>query len=147
MDIASGLAGLKAAADLTKILREGAKSGSMKPDEFAGRIGEIYDYIIDSRAALVDAQEESQQLKQQIRELQNNAELATDLAFDGSVYWRKSEGAEAKSPYCSICWDSAGKLVRCQNYGTDKYDDGSTQTRYHCGVHNKVFHSKTVRYK
>jgi hypothetical protein len=64
MTIAAGLSGLKAAADMIKMLRDGLKAGSIKPDEIAGRIGEIYDYIIDSRVALNDAQEEIRSLKQ-----------------------------------------------------------------------------------
>jgi hypothetical protein len=39
MDIASGLTGLKTAVDLTSALRDAAKCGSLKPDEFAGRVG------------------------------------------------------------------------------------------------------------
>lgn len=68
-------------ADLTKSLRGGLKTGQIKPDEIAGRIGEIYDYIIDSKAALVEAQEESLQLTDQIRKLQDATELADGFAL------------------------------------------------------------------
>lgn len=51
------MAALKTAADLTRSLREAAKAGSLKPDEFAGRVAEVYDYIIDSKEALLSAQE------------------------------------------------------------------------------------------
>lgn len=40
MDIASGLSALKTAGDLAKALRGAAKAGSLKSDEFAGRIAE-----------------------------------------------------------------------------------------------------------
>jgi hypothetical protein len=39
MNILVGMSGLKAAADLTKALRDGIKAGLIKPDEIAGRIG------------------------------------------------------------------------------------------------------------
>jgi hypothetical protein len=66
MDIASGLAALKTASDLTRSLRDAVKSGGIKDDEISGRIGEIYDYIIDSKAALIDASEEIHNLKGQV---------------------------------------------------------------------------------
>ncbi len=58
MNIVAGLGGIKAAAEMTKALRDGIKAGQIKADEIAGRIGEIYDYIIDSKAALIEAQSE-----------------------------------------------------------------------------------------
>ena len=78
MTIAAGLSGLKAAADMTKMLRDGLKAGSIKPDEIAGRIGEIYDYIIDSRVALNDAQEEIRSLKQQLDSMNRDALVLLD---------------------------------------------------------------------
>ena len=53
MTIAAGLSGLKAAADLTRILRDGLKSGQITVDQLSGRIGEIYDYIINSKDHLL----------------------------------------------------------------------------------------------
>jgi hypothetical protein len=74
MEIASGLAALKTAADLLRSLREAAKAGSLKPDEFAGRIAEVYDYISDSKEALLSAQEMISQLRSE------NERLKTKLA-------------------------------------------------------------------
>ena len=58
MSIAVGLSGIKTTADLVKGFRDGLKAGTVQPDEIAGRIGEIYDYIIDSKEALADAKGE-----------------------------------------------------------------------------------------
>ena len=77
---------MRAAADLTKALRDGIKEGSVKSDEIAGRIGEIYDYIIDSKAALVDAKEENEALKTELKTLKDPQVLATGLEHDGKVY-------------------------------------------------------------
>lgn len=63
MEIAGGLAALKTAADLTRSLRDAAKAGTLKPDEFAGRVAEVYDYISDSKEALLSAQEMISQLR------------------------------------------------------------------------------------
>ena len=111
MNIVAGLSGIKAAADLTKTLRDAIKSGTMKSDEIAGRIGEIYDYIIDSKAALVDAKEENETLKAEVRALKASRELAHSLQHDGKVYWI-AQGDKWDGPFCSRCWDKDEKLVR-----------------------------------
>jgi DNA repair exonuclease SbcCD ATPase subunit len=74
MEIASGLSALKTAADLARALRDAAKAGSLKSDEFAGRIAEVYDYISDSKEAVLDAQETISQLREE------NERLETKLA-------------------------------------------------------------------
>jgi hypothetical protein len=85
MDIASGLAALKTASDLTRFLRDAVKSGGIKDDELSGRIGEIYDYIIDSKAALIDASEEIHNLRSQLLSLNKDA----NVFLDGGVNWEK----------------------------------------------------------
>ena len=100
MDIAAGLSGLKAAAEMMKILRERLKTEDIKPDEIAGRIGEIYDYILDSKVALLDAHEEIAALKEQVRSLTTDA-----LVFlDGEVYWEKRSDDRYDGPLCPVCW-------------------------------------------
>lgn len=66
MEIASGLSALKTAADLARALRDAAKAGSLSPDEFAGRIAEVYDYISDSKEALLSVQENISKLNAEI---------------------------------------------------------------------------------
>src|SRR5260370_32586616 len=100
MNISAGLSGLKAAAEMTKMLRDGLKAGSIKPDEIAGRIGEIYDYILDSKVALVDAHEEIAALKEKIRSFNTDA-----LVFlDSEVYWEKRSDNKYDGPLCPVCW-------------------------------------------
>jgi hypothetical protein len=125
MDIPSGLAGLKAAADLTKVLRDAAKSGSLKPDEFAGRVGEIYDYIIDSKAALVDAQEvivslkgEILSIKAKIQAFDNEKEFRGSLKFNQEGYWSRI-GQDGDELYCSACLDDGKRVRLTRRSGTD----------------------------
>lgn len=125
MDIVSGLAGLKAAADLTRILRDAAKTGAIKPDEFAGRVGEIYDYIIDSRAALLQAQEEVLELRAEIEAFNDDGEFRKSLTFDREGSYHR-DGPQGRELYCSACLDSDRKRVRLR---TDS--EGS----HHCHVH------------
>ncbi len=117
MDIIAGMSGLKAAAELVRILRDGLKAGTIKPDEIAGRIGEIYDYIIDSKDALVDAKEELESAKRELTELKETRALAASLQHDGKVYWiARSEKWDG--PFCAPCWDDRRKLVRLDHQRT-----------------------------
>lgn len=96
MEIAAGLAALKAAKDLVRELRDAAKAGSLKPDEFAGRIAEVYDYISDSKEALLDAQESLSQLRAE------NDRLKT-YVFHHSVNWRLLPDDTEDGPFCPTC--------------------------------------------
>lgn len=147
MNIAAGLAGLKAAADLTKAVRDAAKAGTLKPDEFAGRVGEIYDYIIDSKDALVDAKDRIQELKDEIRNLKTAADEEQCFQFMHGVYWKTSDvltvqedehGKRIKAvhwdgPFCPLCKDDRQKAVRL------KLQEGgfqnSTDRLWECEIH------------
>ncbi len=134
MSITSGLAGLKAAADLTKALRDTAKAGSLKPDEFAGRVGEIYDYIVDSKDALIEAKDEIQQLKAELKARDDGERIERELEHDGYVYWRNDTDGKRAGPYCVFCWKKEDKLVPLTHIsgifgGTHK------SKRYDCVTH------------
>jgi hypothetical protein len=139
--IATGLSGLRAAAEMTKMLRDGLRAGQVRPDDIAGKIGEIYDYIIDSKAALVDAQEEHQRLRDQIRSLQLKDDVTNSLAFDGKVYWKKDD---PEFPFCAVCWDKDKNLVRLQLWGSDIYG-GIPKTDYRCLIHSHSFFVRNDR--
>ncbi len=126
MNIAAGLSGLKAAADLTKAMRDAAKAGTLKPDEFAGRIGEIYDYIADSKVALVEAKDEIQKLQGQIDAFDDERAFRESLEFQLSGPYKRN-GPRGEELYCSHCLDLDGKRVRlirssgdmfCTKHGT-----------------------------
>ncbi len=111
MDFLAGLGAIAAAADLTKNMRDAAKAGTLKPNEFAGRVGEIYDYIIDSKAALVDAQEEILRLQARIRSFDDDKEFKDSLQFHPlGYYWRKTPSGDEF--YCSACLDFNAKRTR-----------------------------------
>ncbi|MDP8980053.1 MAG: hypothetical protein M3O35_05615 [Acidobacteriota bacterium] len=110
--IVAGISGLKAAADLTRSIRDGLKSSQIKPDEIAGRIGEIYDYIIDSKAALLDAQEEIQRLHTQIHSFQDDKDFKESLKYDPIGVYRRRLANGEEQIYCSACLDTDNKRVR-----------------------------------
>lgn len=153
MNIVAGLSGLKAAADMTKALRDGLKAGQIKADEIAGRIGEIYDYIIDSKMALVDAQQEQQTLhgeiaalKKEAASLKSRLEEKDAVVYHDGACWRQysvkvepppggdpdAEYSERREdgPFCPSCWPLIDKLIPGQiNHVEDGY------VKFYCNNH------------
>jgi hypothetical protein len=109
--IAAGLSGLKAAADMTKALRDGLKAGTIKLEELPGRIGEIYDYIVDSKAALVDAQDENLTLKKTIEAFNDDKAFRDSLTFNPAGYYERN-GSAGVERYCSACLDKDGHRIK-----------------------------------
>ena len=114
LEISAGISALKSAADLAKTIRDGLKSGQINQSEIPGRIGEIYDYIIDSKAALLDSEEKNRDLKRRIEEYDSLNEIAADLEMvqDGRYYVRRSERDQnVFVPYCPVCWGANKRLI------------------------------------
>lgn len=134
MDITTGLAGLKAAVDLARTLRDAAKSGSLKPDEFAGRVGEIYDYIVDSKDALVEAKDQIQGLKSHIQAVNERKQIDDELEHDGYVFWRNHQDGTRSGPYCVYCWRKESVLIPL-THKPGTYDARHPSRRYDCVSH------------
>ena len=132
MSIAAGMAALRTGVELTRSLRDGLKAGQIKGDEVAGRIGEIYDNIVDSKNALSDAKDEIQTLKKKVSELE--AELSRRLAmkFAYGAYWTREDG-----PFCPLCWDAGNKPIRLLSLLGIKRKD-SDDLVYTCNFHNDM---------
>jgi hypothetical protein len=158
MDILTGMSGLKTGIELLRSLREALKSGQMKPDEVAGRIGEIYDYIVDSKDALVDAKDEIQTLrdeirqqKEQVRELERKIAEEHTFVFLHGAYWVQftkpthhtaEEGIPVCSmhyegPYCPTCKDADSKSVRLRDLGRGA---AAGESQYYCDIHKITFY-------
>jgi hypothetical protein len=134
MSLATGLSALSAATNLTRSLRDGLKSGTIKGDEISGRIGEIYDNIVDSKDALVEARDEIQQLKTQLSSFNDRRHIDSELHHDGYVYWRKHSDGNTSGPYCVFCWKKENCLVPLTHIpGT--YNSAHPSKRYDCVSH------------
>jgi hypothetical protein len=124
MDIASGLAGLKTASDLVSGVRNALIKPDVKPDEILGRLIELQGLISDGRTALIDMQEqlitktgEIQQLRNKLRQLEEDHEFHASLTFNQGVY--KRNGPRGEEVYCAACYDEAGKRIRVSLQGND----------------------------
>jgi hypothetical protein len=161
MDLISGLSGLRAAVELTRALRDAAKAGDIKPDEFAGRVGEIYDYIADSKDALIDAKDQIRDLKDEIRKLNAAAEEEQQFQFLHGVYWKPYEvrvhdeefeainNAEKweirwDGPFCPLCKDDIGKIIRLEEQGK-AYEGGGPMRAFYCEIHAKQYKAPRMR--
>ena len=127
MDIASGLSALKTSTDLLRSLRDRLKSGEVNGAEVIGRIGEIYDYIVESKDALVDAKDEIYALKEKLR----SAEKHYDYRFN--AVWRKKNDGGFIGPFCPIC-HAEGKEMPLK-WSSHSSSDGTA-----IGMHCQVFH-------
>jgi hypothetical protein len=114
MNIAGGLSALKAAADLTRSIRDAAKAGLLASDEFAGRVAEVYDYIADSKEALLNAQEEISNLQAEVREL--NVKLAQTVDADPCPRCRRKGWHVESSEPDATFGDLGGvrRVYRCE---------------------------------
>jgi hypothetical protein len=86
---------------------------------------QVMKQLLDAQKELLDLFDENRKLKERIRELEVREDVSRNLRYDGERYWLTRDGAE-DGPYCSVCFDHDGKLIRLTN--------GATRGSYWCGV-------------
>jgi len=131
MDLATGLSALNSSRELLRALRERLKNEDLKREEVIGRIGEIYDYIVDSKDALVDAKDEIYALKEK---------LARKNQYEHrfSVLWRKGDDGKYVGPFCPICNGNGKEMPMRPAPGYD-------QTKEHFNMACNVHHPQAIR--
>jgi len=132
MDIAVGLSALKTSTDLLRALREKLKSGEVKGEEVIGRIGEIYDYIVESKDALVDAKDEIYALREKLR-----AKNQYEHRFN--VLWRKGDDGKYIGPFCPVCNGNGKEMPLRPAPGYD-----TTKDWYYMACN--VFHQQAMKH-
>lgn len=60
--------------------------------------------------------DENEVLKRQLGEVAEVLDMAESLEYDGQKYWLYESG-EKTGPYCQLCYDRDGMLVRLQKKG------------------------------
>ena len=112
MTITAGLSAVDAAKTLLESLRERLKSGQIKGDEIAGRIGEVYDFINDSKRALNDADDENQRLKRELSVLREDRGFRESLEFKAAGFYARIDSKGTEERYCAACLDEDQRRVR-----------------------------------
>ena len=79
--------------------------------------------IMELRAAVLNAQEENLQLREELSELKRSTALRDEVSFDGAVYWRTLPDGQKDGPFCQRCYDADAKLIRLQNIAGSFFGD------------------------
>lgn len=125
MAIAEGLSATKAGFDLLKGALEMLKREQVDRQEVAAQLLELQGLLIDTRRALVDAEEENRALSAELAENSRVAELEALMVYNKSVYWKKiGNGAVEGEPYCTVCWERDKRLSHLR--------PGATRGTYRC---------------
>jgi len=88
--------------------------------DLKSRILDLHDDILSFAA-------EAQELKKKIED-----KAVYNLVFDNNVYWNKLPGQKTDGPFCSVCRDRDGKLVRMLSSNLDA--QGHYSPQYICPV-------------
>jgi hypothetical protein len=99
----------------TQLVKEATQlARAAKNTDLAEKLIDVYQNIVELIDTNQQLRGEIQDLKTEIAELKRQPEIASRLRYDAkaaSYFLRKDCGAE-EGPFCSLCWDVDGKLVR-----------------------------------
>ena len=90
-----------------------------KNTDLAEKLIDLYRDFVGLVETNQDLRNDNQQLKTEIAELRKRPDIAAKLrhvAASGSYYLKQDDGKE-EGPYCTVCWDVDGRLVRQTRMG------------------------------
>jgi seryl-tRNA synthetase len=102
----------KTTSDIIKAALDFAKKA--KNTELAEKLIDLYQNFIQLSETNQELRSEIQELKGEIAELKKRPDIAAKLrpeSSSGSYYLKEDDGEES-GPFCSVCWDVDGRLVR-----------------------------------
>jgi hypothetical protein len=79
----------------------------------AGKTEQARELLTSLQDEFLAVHEENEILKKQLGEVARVLDLAETVQFDGQKYWIVEDG-EKKGPFCQVCYDREGALVRLQ---------------------------------
>lgn len=72
---------------------------------------DLYKKLAELQTSVLGLQEENQELKGRLREIEKKNDIAGRLHVKDNAYYL-DDGRQLDGPYCMRCWDVDGKLVR-----------------------------------
>lgn len=78
---------------------------------------EAQEKIISLRGAAIALEDRILILEEENRELKKQLEIKGKIKYEAPYYWLL-DGEERDGPYCQVCYDKDGKLIRLQDYGS-----------------------------
>lgn len=85
---------------------------------------DLYQRIVDLRDEIFDLREENLSLKEKLKEIQDAADISSQLVREGNFYFHKLPDGSKAGPYCLACWDGDRKLVNVQMFAFGHYQCG-----------------------
>lgn len=99
----------------------------------AGNI-DLYSQILEIQEKALELQIENQELKETIKNMNENNVIKEKLIVKPNRYFIQTEDMDEDGPFCTACWDNNEKLIRLHSV-TQSYDS----TFYECPVCKKSF--------
>src|ERR1700737_1518891 len=99
----------------TQLVKEATQlARAAKNTDLAEKLIDVYQNIVELIDTNQQLRGEIQDLKIEIVQLKRQPEIASKLRFEpiGATYYLRLESGKEEGPYCSVCWDVDGKLVR-----------------------------------
>jgi hypothetical protein len=85
---------------------------------------DLYQRIVDLRDEIFALREENLSLKEKVKEMQDAADISSQLVREQNFYFRKFADGTKAGPYCLACWDGDRKLVNVQTFSYGQYRFG-----------------------
>jgi BMFP domain-containing protein YqiC len=86
--------------------------------EFVEKLGSVQDALFYIREELIKVQDENQNLKAKIKNLEDKLQIKEKLTYEKSYYWLDDKGLRS-GPFCQRCYDVSGNLVHLQGGKND----------------------------
>jgi len=118
-NIPAVLSGLKAAIDITKMLKD--SNLSLEKAEIKLKFAELTEILADTKMHLAEIQELISDKDKKIKELEENLEIKGKLKWEQPVYYLV-DGNAKDGPYCPQCYDKEKKLIRLQQHEPGSFE-------------------------
>jgi len=117
--------GVKTAWELAKAIK--ASADAIDDAQMKLQVAELI-------GALADARVEAAESSELIASLQQQLKSKALMKFNGSVYYKVTEGEEKEGPWCPTCYDARGLEIRLQ-----KNQTRAVQANWNCKECNGFF--------
>lgn len=150
-------AGIGAALGSAKVILELLKNANdaQLATKIGSEVANVQGRLIDVQQQALALQNENQELRDEIRQMKRAVEDENSFQFMHGVYWRTStiltleedeEGNRRKArywdgPFCPLCKDVNGKVVRLKNTGQRK----DVRVVWECEVHKTDYEAPTMQ--
>lgn len=114
--ISTGIAAIKAAIDLSNSIKDADSEYEIAQVKL--RFAEIVDRLLETQSTLVEVKDLIREKDKKISELEEAlTNRATLVWIEGSYYELSEDGVPGDEPYCSHCWETAGKTFHLSRRG------------------------------